>query len=232
MPTWKTTLPDKSHDSGYRLRRTPASGPLRGIVTADRLLVVDTHYWHARTTSCERITNAEGRTTDDSLCPACIAKQPWRTHCYVPAFDPKTREHFIFECTDAAALPFEEYFAANGTLRGCLFLATRTTSKTNGKVSITTTAADLQKYHIPPAPDLPRALCVIWRVPQPSIAPELAARGRNRLESDPKALLDMLKPADNDGALEQFEDRRSAVIDELRTTANGNGKPKKQKAPA
>lgn len=161
MPTWRTELPPEGKNRGYDLHRTPTAAPLIAIVTSDNLLVCDTHYWHGRTTPCERVCNAEGRTIDDSHCPACVDKAAWRTHVYVAAFDARKREHFIFECTTHAAKMFQEYRAAAGTLRGCIFNATRPKATPNGKVSIITHAADLSKTFLPPAPDVTAALAVI-----------------------------------------------------------------------
>jgi hypothetical protein len=79
--------------------------------------------------------------------------------------NPKTREHFIFECTGNAGGGFEEHFVAHGTLRGCLFQAIRPKMTKNGKVVLTTKCADLTKITLPNPPDLIRALCVIWQVP-------------------------------------------------------------------
>ena len=71
MPTWRTELPPEGKNRGYDLKRTPTSAPLIAIITSTDLLVCDTHYWHGRTTPCERQCNAEGRTIDDTQCPAC-----------------------------------------------------------------------------------------------------------------------------------------------------------------
>lgn len=169
MPTWRTKLPPEGKNVGYSLRRTPANGSLIAIITSADLLVCDTHYWHARTTPCERTCNAEGKTIEDSHCAACQEKTPWRTHVYVAAFDAKKREHFIFECTSNAAKVLAEYRDAATTLRGCILNASRPKGGANSKVSIMTHAADLSKTFLPDAPDLPLALSVIWRLPRKAI---------------------------------------------------------------
>lgn len=169
MPTWRNELPPEGKNVGYTLRRTPTNGSLIAIITSADLLVCDTHYWHGRTMPCERTCNAEGKTIEDSHCAACQEKTPWRTHVYVSAFDGKKREHFIYECTAAAAKVLAEYRDAATTLRGCVINACRAKATPNGKVSIMTHAADLSKTFLPDPPDVPLALSVIWRLPRTAL---------------------------------------------------------------
>ncbi|HUW85006.1 MAG TPA: hypothetical protein VMZ31_19670 [Phycisphaerae bacterium] len=173
MPTWRTKLPAEEKNRGFDLRRTPTNGNLVGIITCKELLICDTHYWHGRTMPCERECNEEGRTVDDSHCPACQEKAAWRSHVYVSAFDGKRREHFIFECTTNAAKTLQEYYEAAGTLRGCILNACRPKGTPNGKVSILTHAADLSKNNLPEPPDIALTLCMIWRVPRTGLAFQL-----------------------------------------------------------
>lgn len=170
MPTWRNTLPPEGKHQGFQLRRTPQSGAVHAIITCEDILVVDTHYWHGRTTPCERQTNALGDTIDDSTCTACREKIGYRTHVYVTAYDPKKSEHFLFECTTHAAKPLAEYHDAVKTLRGCVIHATRPKGTPNGKVAIETGTANLQKVALPQPPDVPMALAVIWRLPLAAIA--------------------------------------------------------------
>jgi hypothetical protein len=172
MPTWSTKLPPIGKHQGFDLRRTPQSSRLIAIATCESICVCDTHYWHGRTTPCERIVNDDGKTIDDSTCKACQEKQAWRTHCYISAFDGKTREHFLFECTANAAKAFQEYQDANGTLRGCMFCASRPKGGPNSKVVIETNTANLQRVTLPNEPDLPLALSVIWRLPKTALPVE------------------------------------------------------------
>lgn len=169
MPTWRTELPPEGKNRGYDLHRTPTTGSLIATITSEDLLICDTHYWHGRTTPCERESNVEGKTIDDSTCQACREKMPWRSHVYVAAFDNKKREHFIFECTTHAAKVLAEYRDAAGTLRGCVINASRAKGTPNGKVSIMTHAADLSKSFLPEAPQLTLALSVIWRLPRTAL---------------------------------------------------------------
>jgi len=197
MPTWRTELPAEGTNRGYDLRRTPTNGNLVAIITCDDLLVCDTHYWHGRTTPCEREFNPEGKTIDDSHCPACVEKQAWRTHVYVSAFDGKRRDHFIFECTTHAAKTLQEYRQAAGTLRGCILNACRPKSTPNGKVSILTHAADLTRCSLPAAPSIPDALAVIWRLPRTALEEHSTRQNATELRTNAKRLRPMREQPDN-----------------------------------
>ena len=210
MPTWSNQLPKLQKHMGFDLRRTPQVSPLRAIVTSDDILVCDTHFFHGRTIPCERaVTDVDGQLTSGN-CPACREAMPYRTHAYVSAFDAKTREHFLFECTAMAAKAFVEYRDANGTLHGCGFSATRPKGLKNSKICIETTPINLAKVHIPEPPDLIKALSVIWRLPAPAIEVEQLShrspsvsiqqapldRMRNQPDNvpDPPTVGDILKP--------------------------------------
>ena len=197
MPNWRNELPPEGKNHGYDLRRTPTNGNLIAIITCTDLLVCDTHYWHGRTTPCERECNNHGQTIDDSHCPACLEKAAWRTHVYVSAFDNKKREHFIFECTTHAAKTLQEYQDAAGTLRGCILNACRPKGTPNGKVAILTHAADLSKSPLPAAPNIPDALAVIWRLPRTACEEQPHKYSPTSLRVDANRLKKMRQQPDN-----------------------------------
>jgi len=172
MPTFTNRLPEIGKHQGFDLRRTPATASLQAIITCEEMVVCDTHFWHGRTLPCEREVNENGKTVDDTACPACIDKQSYRTHVYVSAFDPKTREHVIFECTATAAKPLEEYFQVTKTLRGCVIFASRPKQGKNSKVAIQTNTVNPLKVPLPQPPDVIRALSIIWRLPKTSLPVE------------------------------------------------------------
>lgn len=186
MPTWSTELPPLGKHMGFDLRRTPATGACQAIITCDNLLVCDTHFYHGRTTPCERPN-----------CPACNETIPYRTHVYVSAFDARSREHFIFECTANAAKPLAEYYQAAGTLRGCIFHASRPKGLKNSKVFIQTNSANLAKNPIPEPPDLVRAISVIWRLPTTGLAVTQEPFAPPQLTTVPQPLNRMREQPDN-----------------------------------
>jgi hypothetical protein len=128
------------------------------IVTCDNLVGCPTHFWGGRTVPCEQ-----------EECEPCLAGVGWRWHGYVGAYDVNLKLHFLFEVTARCSEAFGHYRNAHGTLRGCLFRATRPSNKPNGRVYLETKSADLQKTAIPDEPDIERVLAMIWNIPLPSI---------------------------------------------------------------
>ena len=233
MPTFAHRLPALGKHQGYELRRTPASGNLTGVITADQLLVCDTHFWHGRTMPCERICNADGKTIDDSPCPACVNKQPFRSHAYVSAFSSKTSSHFIFECTAIAAKPIEEYCDANGTIRGCALTAFRPKGGQNSKVVILTNTINLRSITLPPAPNVAAALAVIWRLPKTAIETILTEPGAPTIHTVNEVLDEIRNQEPNAAGPEAFAARKETITAALlKAAANGNGKPHREKAKA
>lgn len=217
MPNFRNHLPTEAKHMGFDLRRTPASSPLRAIVTSEDFLVCDTHYFHGRTTPHE-----------DVCCPACAQSIPYRTHVYVSAFSSSGREHFLFECTAQAAKVFEEYREVNGTLRGCDFIARRPKGTANGKVLIQASPADLRKLKLPTGPNLALALAIIWRLPKESIQEERAKYRPPTVRTDAAALDILRKPPDNDidpDDQEIHQNRIAKVLADLEISAGNGSKP-------
>jgi hypothetical protein len=243
MPAFRNELPAQDKHMGFDLRRTPATASLTAVVTCDDFYVVDTHYYHGRTTPCERFTTDEYGKTIAGNCAACAETMPYRSHVYISAFDNRTHEHFLFECTAHAAKPFAEYAKAVGTLRGCAFQATRPKGAKNSKVVITTATANLGKINLPDPPDIVKALCVIWRIPTPTHACTTKAFISATMEPDETVSAPGVRPSrgrltaqrtqpDNQEDEETFLARRKAFDEALQTAANPNGKPKKEHARA
>lgn len=157
-----------------RLIRTPARGKLKLIVTSDDLLGCWTHFFAGRTTPCTGAT-----------CEACRGGASSRWHGYVSVLEPGAREHLIFECTAAAATSFANYRIKHGTLRGCDFIADRTSARPNARVRLRMTPADLAAIDLPEGANLTAVLCHIWGIPQnetqtisgPQNSPEIEHRG-------------------------------------------------------
>jgi len=94
---------------------------------------------------------------------------PFRWHGYVAALNLDTRLHFIFEFTAQAADTFDLYRKAHGTLRGCMFAATRLNARANGRVMLQTKPADQQKLHLPEPPHIAACMAIIWNLPSGQI---------------------------------------------------------------
>lgn len=211
MPTFRTSLPPKTRPDNLKLKRVPPRGVLTAICLSDELTVVDTHFWHGRTTPCEREVNEAGDTIDDSTCEPCNAKHGYRPHAYVACWDPKLSQRFLLELTAFAAQPLATYRAAQGTLRGAILYAFREKGTPNGAVTIRTEPANLTTTHLPTAPNVPAALQILWRLPAGSYQPAAAVEQTmdavdghcptvNRLRPNGTKLAEMHTPPDNAGA--------------------------------
>lgn len=172
MPSWSNQLPPTPTHHGYTLKRTPVDRPLKAVATSEDLAVCLTHFWGGRTTPCEK-----------PECPACNAQSPTRAHVYLSALEQATHEHFIFECTSTAALPFAEWLSYHRTLRGCYFTAFRPKRRRNAKVEILCKPIDLAKINLPHPPDLRLAMAVIWQLPGVAIVQHGAINSIPRLHA-------------------------------------------------
>jgi len=167
MIQWSNSPPSPARGVPLRLTRTPARRPLVAVVTSADFIGTNTHFFMGRTIPCTRPT-----------CEPCDHGYPWRWHMYLSAYVTATAEHVLFECTAQAAEAFTAYRAANGTLRGCLFQATRVNDKPNARVTIQTKPADLARLQLPEPPRLEALLCHIWSIPDDSLTPARDGDGR------------------------------------------------------
>lgn len=151
MPTYSNQIPDDPRGPALPIRRTPAFSKLRAIVTSDDLLGTYTHYYKGRTQPCERPD-----------CEPCKNGMPYRWHAYFACEDLETALHFIFEVTATGAGPFIEYRDAQGTLRGCLFEATRWKNRPNGRILVRMKPADLTERRLLKPPNLEKCLAILW----------------------------------------------------------------------
>lgn len=158
MPNWTNQPPADSNHGSLPLLRTPATTPLRAIITSNFLVGCDTHFYGGHTMPCERPN-----------CKACLEGIPYRWHAYVAAYSPTAQQHFIFECTAQAAEPLCQYHKDHGTLRGCAIEAYRWHKRPNGRVVIKTTTSATPLGALPPAPDLAHVMAIIWSLPQKNI---------------------------------------------------------------
>jgi len=158
MPTWTKAPPDDPRGQGLPIIRTPATRPLRAIVTSDSLIGTDTHFWGGHTVPCERPD-----------CDACNHRIPYRWHGYLAAWNPTQQLHFVFEMTAQAATRFQEYQAEHNTLRCCDFEAWRWRHAKNGRVILKLQHSAIPSHALPDAPDLCKIMSIIWRLPMPNV---------------------------------------------------------------
>lgn len=154
MPDWSNEVPDDPRGLALPIRRTPPHGALLAVVTSIDLIGTRTHFWQRRTMPHEKIN-----------CEACKAGIPTRWHSYLSAWDHHTKMHFLFELTAQAAQHFVTFRKAHGTLRGCLFKASRWRQIPNGRVLIECKPYDIVSHPIPKGPDLIAVLSILWNLP-------------------------------------------------------------------
>jgi hypothetical protein len=188
MPHWSPEPPASTEGHAFTIIRTPEHAPLIAVVTSDRLLGCDTHFWGGRTIPCERPTPDQLRAGIQNQCRACLELSPYRWHAYLSAVKAKTHEHIIFEMTARAALAFRDYRATNGTLRGCWFVAERPKKKRTSRIVITCKPFDQTIYRLPDAPDIIRAMSVIWQLPATAIQTISGLDGAPQVALDPYSL--------------------------------------------
>lgn len=154
MPQFSNGPPDDSRGQALPLRRCPPNRPLTAVITCDDLVGCPTHFFGGRTVPCE-VEN----------CKPCLEGISWRWHGYVSAYLIKAKLHFLFEMTARCAEVLIQYRQAHGSLRGCLFEATRPSGNANGRVYMQTKPIDLEGIPVPRPPDLPKLLSMIWNLP-------------------------------------------------------------------
>lgn len=154
MPRFKHTLPAESVRNGYDIRRTPADKKLHGLITCKTFYVVEMHFFGGRSIPCEGLD-----------CQACKSNSPKRGQVYVSVWEANSHDHFLLELTCKAAVPIEDYYRQHGTLRGCEMKCWRPKRVKNGRVEVVTKYRDLEGIRLPKSPNVPKALCVIWRIP-------------------------------------------------------------------
>lgn len=151
MPQFSDTPPRNPKGVSFQIVRTPAGQPLIGIITSENLVGCFTHFWKRRTMPCKH-----------PECDACKSGIPFRWHAYQSAYLTKTHAHVLFECTAQAAERFVEYREAHGSIRGCLFQASRANSAPNARLIIQCRPADLREIILPNPPDILGCLEILW----------------------------------------------------------------------
>jgi len=151
MPVFSSEVPKDPRGPAFPIVRTPTAKPLIAIVTSTDLVGCFTHFFKGRTMPCE----GDG-------CEACESGLPYRWHAYQSVLTQKDHLHCLFESTAQASENFTEFRDAHGTLRGCLFEASRLHQKPNGRIIIRTKPADLKDINLPRPPDIVKCLSILW----------------------------------------------------------------------
>ncbi len=154
MPNFSNAPPAPDSERALPLKRTPAMGRIRAVITSTDLIGCNTHFYGGHTVPCEAPD-----------CEPCQKGIPWRWHGYVSALQAGSHLHFIFEFTAQAGDTFRTYFELNQTLRGCIFDGERMHHRPNGRVILQVKPGDLATLNLPKAPDLEACMRIIWHCP-------------------------------------------------------------------
>ncbi len=195
---WSTTPPPAPAQRPLTIVRVPAARPLSAIITVERAIYLETHFWHGRTVPCLGLE-----------CEACLEGAPKRPHAYVGIYTQGDRVQQLLELTAAGAEPLQQYFTTFTSLRGCWMVARRAKQTANSRIEMVCKPADLSKVHLPPEPDLLAALTIIWRLPAGSFSQISDEPGTTRLAADIEKIRRSTKALDGNGR--PHESRRHPV---------------------
>lgn len=174
MPQYSTRPPKDAKGYGLSLLRTPANGRLIIAVTSDELVGCPTHWYGGRTIPCE----AEN-------CPACRDGIAWRWHGYLSGLVHTTRRLVLAEFTAQACETITQYAEAQGGLRGAILTSQRHRNRHNGRVIVNLVPGDLSVMQLPPAPDILKALAMLWNLPRPNLSDDRPAKNMKRIQPAP-----------------------------------------------
>ena len=193
MIKWSHSVPEEARKKSYTLKRCPTAGKLTGIVTVENLCGCYTHWYGGKTIPCQA-----------PYCEPCKTGTPKRWHSYLAAWNAKTGEEFLFECTGQGAEYFESYRALTGTLKGCHFTAERLGTKKNGRVVITCRPANLNGLALPDPLMVPEVLSVIWQIPSTAVDPPVKGLKRGTLRVDANIVDSMNNPKSAEEVLREL----------------------------
>jgi hypothetical protein len=172
MLTFSDRPPETARSAAVQIVRCPASKDIVLQITADNLLGTATHFCNSRTTPCTL-----------PHCPACTEGIPWRWHAYIAAYEWERHRHVLLELTAAGAEPLISYRDEHGTLRGRWIRVTRPNRRPNGRTAIQIRAAKPTDPPPPNAPDVRRALCLLWSIPFTAVHEQAITRGIPALDA-------------------------------------------------
>jgi hypothetical protein len=195
---WSTTPPPAPQQRPLSLIRVAPGRALSAIITVERAIYLDTHFWHGRTSPCTGLD-----------CEPCSEGCARRSHCYVAVFTAGDHKHLLLELTQTAADPLAEYCTTFGSLRGCWINARRAKPQPNSRIEMTCRPADLAKIQLPREPDLLTALTTIWRLPANAFSTITDEPGTQALQVDLERLRAATHSTRKNG--HPHEDRRAQI---------------------
>lgn len=159
MINWANSPPDDSGLPHLALKRVPARGAIKGVITTTEILGVWTHFLGRRTLPC---------TTVD--CPGCKAKLTKRYEAYVSLWTNSPSAHIIVALTPRAARELTDSAENPKDMRGLMIIIQRLGQRANGMLTARVESADGYTKALPPIPELRAHMLKIWGLDQSQIS--------------------------------------------------------------
>jgi hypothetical protein len=149
-----------SHDANFpwAIKRADHEKPLLMVAISKDIFGVRTHFHRGRTGPCRK----DG-------CEACKAKQLSRWSGYLLAVAAKDNSKIVFEFTPPAATQLDEAVKSYGSLRGLSLIATRTSNRPNGRVSVQVKGMNGNAHRLPADEDVWPILSHLWGLTEQAI---------------------------------------------------------------
>lgn len=151
MEAWRDEPSEDQRENPLSILRVKPGQPVRGIITSDRHVGADTHYWHGRSTICTQ-----------ENCEACAAGMRARWYGYMGIWSSKSKRQTILEFTPPVASEIKAYIAEHGTLRGAAIEIQRTNRKVNSRLEATLAESNFTGDALPAALPVRKILCRMW----------------------------------------------------------------------
>jgi len=150
---WGTEQIPSDNDAsfGWSIKRVPSDKPLSFVCVSANYFGVRVHYYCGRTVPHLR-----------SGCEPCSRKHLSRWKGYLLGVVIGTSERVLFEFTPAVVQSFVDVFKAEGSLRGLVCVAKRTSNKPNGKLHVTFKGLHQNANKLPAEVCIPDLLARIW----------------------------------------------------------------------
>ncbi len=158
MATWTDRPSLETEDLAFRIHRTPATKPIRGIILSSHLIGTMLHFYRGRSKPCTK-----------EKCEACeMGQKPrWKGYLELKPADGRTVQ--IVEITERVFPELDREEKKHGSIRGLKIELSRLKPRANAPLHLEIKAGriadcDLQQEH-----DLRAILERMWEIPQKTL---------------------------------------------------------------
>lgn len=155
MATWTNRPSEESNDLPFRIHRTPANRPIKGIILSTHLVGTMLHYFRGRSRPCGK-----------NNCEACESGQKprWKGYIELKPSDGKTVQ--IVEITERVFPQLDAEEKKNGNIRGVKIELSRLKPRANAPLHLEIKAGRIADCDLPKEHDLKAILERMWEVKQ------------------------------------------------------------------